>query len=66
MQAATTIKIQLGVLVYYNVDLIIISLKINLFSSWYSWKIAELALNNNHSLTPKRIGSNFFFEAVAV
>jgi hypothetical protein len=22
----------------------------NLFSSWYSWKIAELALNNNHSL----------------
>ena len=28
----------------------IISLKINLFSPWYSWKIAELALNNNHSL----------------
>jgi len=26
-------------------------LKINLFSPWYSWKIAELALNNNHSLT---------------
>jgi hypothetical protein len=26
-------------------------LKINLFLSWYSWKIAELALNNNHSLT---------------
>jgi len=26
-------------------------LKINLFSSWYSWKITELALNNNHSLT---------------
>jgi len=24
-------------------------LKINLFSSWYSWKIAELALNNNQS-----------------
>ena len=22
----------------------------NLFSPWYSWKIAELALNNNHSL----------------
>ena len=32
-------------------DLIIISLKINLFSPWYSWKIAELALTNNHSLT---------------
>ena len=31
-------------------DLIIISLKINLFSPWYSWKITELALNNNHSL----------------
>ena len=29
--------------------LIIISLKINLFSPWYSWKVAELALNNNHS-----------------
>jgi hypothetical protein len=27
----------------------------NLFSSWYSWKIAELALNNNHSLTIKAI-----------
>jgi len=25
-------------------------LKINLFSPWYSWKIAGLALNNNHSL----------------
>ena len=23
----------------------------NLFSPWYSWKIAHLALNNNHSLT---------------
>ena len=31
-------------------NVIIISLKINLFSPWYSWKIAELALNNNHSL----------------
>jgi hypothetical protein len=31
-------------------NLIIVSLKINLFSPWYSWKIAELALNNNHSL----------------
>ena len=38
-------------LVQYKADLIIISLKINLFSPWYSWKIAELALNNNHSLT---------------
>ena len=50
-QWASTIKIQLTMLVYNRADFIIISLKINLFSSWYSWKIAELALNNNHSLT---------------
>ena len=30
-----------------------ISFIINLFSSWYSWKFAELALNNNHSPTQK-------------
>jgi hypothetical protein len=48
-QWASTIKIQLSLLVYYKADLINISLKINLFSPWYSWKIAELALNNNHS-----------------
>ena len=36
----------LCVLVYYKADLIMISLKINLFSSW---TISELALNNNHS-----------------
>jgi hypothetical protein len=34
-------------LVYYKVDPIIISLKINLFSPWYSWKIGEMALSNN-------------------
>jgi hypothetical protein len=49
-QWASAMKIQLSVLVYYKVNLIIISLKINLFSPCYSWKIAELALNNNHSL----------------
>jgi hypothetical protein len=49
-QWVSTIKIQLNVLVQYKMDLIIISLKINLFSPWYSWKISELALNNNHSL----------------
>ena len=48
---ASTIQIQLSVLVYYKADLIIISLKMNLFSPWYNWKIAELTLNNNHSLT---------------
>jgi hypothetical protein len=31
-----------------HADLIIIPLNINLFSPWYSWTIAELALNNNH------------------
>jgi hypothetical protein len=36
------------------------SLKINLFLSWYSWKIAELALNNNHSLTIICIGHIVF------
>jgi hypothetical protein len=51
-QWANTIKIQPSVLVYDKANLIIIiSLKINLFSPWCSWKIAELALNNNHSLT---------------
>jgi len=50
-QCASTIQIQLSLLVQNKVDLIIISSKINLFSSWYSWKSAELALNNNHSLT---------------
>ena len=50
-QWASTINIQLIVLVLYKADLIIISLKINLFSPWYSWTIAEWALNNNHSLT---------------
>ena len=50
-QWASTMKIQLGMLVLYKVDLIIISLKINLFAPWYSWKIVELTLNNNHSLT---------------
>ena len=36
---------------FFNcLQLIIILLKINFFSSWYRWKIAELALNNNHLL----------------
>ena len=40
-QWASTIKIQLSMLVWYKVDLIIISLKINLFSPWYRWKIEK-------------------------
>ena len=54
-QWASTIKSQLSMLVYNKADLVIISLIINLFSSWYSWKIAELALNNNHSLTHSKM-----------
>ena len=50
-QWASTIKIQLSLFVWYKADIIIIPLKIHLFSPWYSWKIAELALNNNHPLT---------------
>ena len=49
-QWASTIKIQLSMLVKYKADLIIISMKNNLFSPWYNWNIADLALNNNHSL----------------
>ena len=49
-QWASTIKIQLSVLGQYKAGFIISSLKINLFSPWYSWIIADLALNNNHSL----------------
>jgi hypothetical protein len=50
-QWASALKIHLLVLVYDKADLIIISLKINMFSPWYSWKFAEFALNNNHSLS---------------
>jgi hypothetical protein len=45
-------------LVQYKADIIIISLKINLFSPWYSWKFAELALNNNQSLTHSYVKMN--------
>ena len=38
-------------------DLIVISLKISLFSPWYSWKIAELALSNTHTLTLEDIAT---------
>jgi hypothetical protein len=31
--------------------IVMIPSRINLFSPWYCWKIAELALSNNHSLT---------------
>ena len=49
-QWGSNIKIQLSMLVWYRANIIIISLKIKLLSPWYSWKIAELAVNNNHSL----------------
>ena len=35
-------------------------MKIILFSSWYSWKIDELSLNNNHSLTHSRNVTLYF------
>jgi hypothetical protein len=54
-QWANTIKIQLSM---YKGELIIISLKINLFSPWYSWKMAELALNT-------KIKSIFFYFSVS-
>ena len=41
-------------------DLLIVSLKINLFSPWYSWKMAELALNNNQSLNLFSVLSAFY------
>ena len=49
-QWASTIKILISVLVWYKVDIIIAISNCNLFSSWYSWKIAELAIKNNHSI----------------
>jgi len=55
-QWASTIKIQLSML--YKANLIIVSMKINLISPWYSWKIAELALKQQ-SLT--QIKTNYWF-----
>ena len=46
-------ELQLSVLVYYQADLIIIPLKINLFSAWYtcSWiKEQSLTHNSQHSV----------------
>jgi hypothetical protein len=47
----------------YKADLIIISLKIILFSPWYSWTIADLELNNNHSLTINKMKCEIFVES---
>jgi hypothetical protein len=38
--------------------------QINLFSPWYSWKIAELALSNNHSLTQIKYYSRFYMYTI--
>jgi hypothetical protein len=46
-----TIKIQLSVLVQGKMELIIISSKCTLISSWNSWKIAQLVLSNNRFLS---------------
>ena len=47
-QWASTIKIKLSVLVKYKADLP--SLECNLFSPWYSWRIAYFALNSKYSV----------------
>ena len=49
-----TLKTHLGVLIFYNADIITISSKSNLFSPRCSWDVADLALNNNQSLTRYR------------
>jgi hypothetical protein len=61
-QWARNIKIKLGVLVKYKVD--IISWKCSLFSSWYSWNIALLALNNNLSLADSQIDMKDYISIV--
>ena len=53
--------------VCYKADIILISLKINLFSPWYSWKIVEVALYNNHVFTRSvSFFSVFFFFSFVV
>ena len=49
-----TLKTHLGVLIFYNADIITISSKSNLFSPRCSWGVADLALDNNKSLTRYR------------
>ena len=59
-QWGSTIKIQLS---EYKVDLIIILLKITLFSPWYSWKFGELALaTTNHFFFFRPLYFPSFFE----
>jgi hypothetical protein len=47
--ASTIINIQLSVLIWYNY-----LNECNLFSPWYSWNVAYLALSNNASPTQRR------------
>jgi len=58
-------KIQISVLVLYEANLIINSLKISLFSAWYSWNIAELALNNIHMHSPTHLLFIFLYHCFA-
>ena len=60
-QRASTMNIQFSVLVYYKADLVIISLTINLFSPWHSWKIAELALITRWLTEPFLRSHSFYF-----
>jgi hypothetical protein len=49
-QWARTINIQLYVMIYYKASSSSSHQKCNIFSQLYTWKIAELMLNNNHWL----------------
>jgi hypothetical protein len=55
-----TLTLEVDIVQKKQADLIIISLKINLFLPWYRWKIADLALSNNHSLAQNRMSSMMY------
>jgi hypothetical protein len=54
-----------GVVYKANIIIIIVSSKCNLFSPWYGWKIADLALSNNYPLTPTDIVCWIFYHGHA-
>ena len=45
------LALSLGIQKVISIWLLILVWTVNLFSPWYSWKVTELAFNNNHSLT---------------
>ena len=44
------LALSLGIQKVISIWLLILVWTVNLFSPWYSWKVTELAFNNNHSL----------------